>query len=129
MVNFTPVSALIGGAMIGTAVAMMLLLNGRIGGAVAVSGAAFAISRHLKAPLFALSFGIPSRRDIDARLVGGAALFGVGWGLAGYCPGPAVSSKALGRWEPLVFLAAMLAGMFVYRLIPQPPRRTIQADA
>lgn len=100
-----------------------------LGGAVAVWAAAFAISRRMRAPLFALGFSIPSRRDIDARLVGGAALFGVGWGLAGYCPGPAVSSLALGHWEPAVFIAAMLAGMFAFRLIPQAPTRDVRADA
>lgn len=100
-----------------------------LGGAVAVWGAAFAVTKRMRAPVFAASFAIPKRRDIDARLVGGAALFGVGWGLVGYCPGPAVSSLALGRWEPAVFLAAMLAGMFAYRLIPQAPSDEIQADA
>jgi len=100
-----------------------------LGGAVAVWGAAFAVTKRMRAPVFAASFAIPKRRDIDARLVGGAALFGVGWGLVGYCPGPAVSSLALGRWEPAVFLAAMLAGMFAYRLIPQAPPGEIQADA
>jgi len=100
-----------------------------LGGAVAVWAAAYQVSRRMQAPLLAVSFAIPKRSDIDARLVGGAALFGVGWGLAGYCPGPAVSSLALGRWEPAVFMAAMLAGMFAYRLVPQAPTRGIQADA
>lgn len=100
-----------------------------LGGAVAVWGGAFAVTKRMRAPVFAAAFAIPTRRDIDARLVGGAALFGVGWGLVGYCPGPAVSSLALGHWEPAVFLAAMLAGMFAYRLIPQAPSDEIQADA
>lgn len=100
-----------------------------LGGAVAVWAFAFQVSRRVKAPLFAVTFAIPDRRDIDARLVGGAALFGVGWGLVGYCPGPAVSSLALGRWEPAVFLVAMLAGMFAYRFLPQAPSRVLQADA
>jgi len=100
-----------------------------LGGAVAVWAVAFQASRRMKAPLFALSFAVPTRRDIDLRLVGGAALFGVGWGLAGYCPGPAVSSLALGHWEPAVFLVAMLVGMFAYRFLPQAPSRVLQADA
>ncbi|HUT50155.1 MAG TPA: DUF6691 family protein [Alphaproteobacteria bacterium] len=100
-----------------------------LGGAVAVWGAAFAVTKRMRAPVFAASFAIPNRRDIDAKLVGGAALFGIGWGLVGYCPGPAISSLALGRWEPAVFLAAMLAGMFAYRLIPQAPSDQIRADA
>jgi uncharacterized membrane protein YedE/YeeE len=100
-----------------------------LGGAVGVWGAAFAVTRRMRAPLFAKAFAIPKRSDIDARLVGGSALFGIGWGLVGYCPGPAVSSLALGRWEPAVFVAAMLAGMFAYRLVPQVPPGQLRADA
>jgi uncharacterized membrane protein YedE/YeeE len=51
--------------------------------------------------------------DVDAPLVGGAAIFGIGWGLVGLCPGPALAGLALWRWEPVVFVAAMLAGMFL----------------
>jgi uncharacterized membrane protein YedE/YeeE len=58
-------------------------------------------------------FALPSRRDVDGPLVGGAALFGVGWGLGGYCPGPAVVSLATGAPPVLVFVGAMLAGLFV----------------
>ena len=90
-----------------------------LGGAVAVWGTAFAVTRRMRAPVFAAAFAIPKRSDIDARLVGGAALFGTGWGLVGFCPGPAVSSLALGHWQPAVFVVAMLAGMFAYRLMPR----------
>jgi len=93
-----------------------------LGGAVAVWGAAFLATRRMRQPVLAGAFGIPTRRDIDARLIGGAVLFGVGWGLVGYCPGPAVSSLALGRWEPALFVAAMLVGMFAFRLIPSGAR-------
>ncbi|MEQ8484947.1 MAG: YeeE/YedE family protein [Pseudomonadales bacterium] len=64
------------------------------------------------APLLAPTFSAPSRRDIDGRLIGGAALFGIGWGLAGYCPGPALAALAFGTREALVFVAAMAAGMW-----------------
>jgi len=100
-----------------------------LGGAVVVWGSVFALTRRMRAPLFAAAFAIPKRSDIDARLVGGAALFGIGWGLVGYCPGPAVSSLALGRWEPAVFVAAMLVGMFAYRLVPTGGSPEITADA
>ena len=58
---------------------------------------------------------LPTRRDIDARLVGGASLFGVGWGLSGYCPGPAVASLLIGGLDVACFIAAMAAGMLLAR--------------
>jgi uncharacterized membrane protein YedE/YeeE len=58
---------------------------------------------------------LPTRRDIDARLLGGAALFGAGWGLVGYCPGPALAGLGLGTPKTLIFVAAMLIGMLAYR--------------
>ena len=78
--------------------------------AVAVSFAGFRFAAGRDAPLLDTSFHAPSRRDLDGRLLTGAAIFGIGWGLAGYCPGPAISALALSTWEPLVFLVAMAAG-------------------
>ncbi len=66
------------------------------------------------APLFDSRFHVPRRRDVDARLVGGAAIFGVGWGLAGFCPGPGIVSLGTGTVAALVFVAAMLAGIGVH---------------
>jgi hypothetical protein len=85
-------------------------------GAVAVSAIGFRVGAARNAPLFAPEFGGPTRRAVDRPLVLGAALFGVGWGLAGFCPGPAVAGLALGRYEPAVFVAAMLCGMVGYRI-------------
>lgn len=68
------------------------------------------------APLFADTFQIPALSDIDRRLVAGAALFGIGWGLVGFCPGPAIAALSLGLTPVLVFVAAMLAGMALARL-------------
>lgn len=76
--------------------------------AVALAGYRFALGRN--APLLAPRFVLPARKDIDAPLLAGAALFGLGWGIAGYCPGPAVTSLATVTPEPLVFVAAMIAG-------------------
>lgn len=56
---------------------------------------------------------LPTRRDLDARLIGGSLLFGVGWGIAGLCPGPAVTLLLVGHWQVLLFVAAMLAGMLI----------------
>lgn len=76
-----------------------------------------------RAPLLVPQFSLPTRRDVDRRLVGGAALFGVGWGLAGFCPGPAVTSLVGGRVEPVIFVAAMLTGMALHRLMPDATAR------
>ena len=67
----------------------------------------------IKAPLFADVFRLPTKTDIDGRLIGGAALFGIGWGLVGLCPGPAIGSLAYLDIDILYFGVAMLAGMFV----------------
>ena len=64
-----------------------------------------------RTPVCAAVFALPTRRDIDARLLAGAAVFGVGWGLAGLCPGPAVTALASGKTTALAFVAAMVAGM------------------
>ena len=69
-------------------------------------------------PLFAPAFDIPRNSRIDARLVGGAAIFGVGWGLAGFCPGPALASLSLGLPGSFVFVATMLLGMVLARIVP-----------
>lgn len=85
-------------------------------GAISVSGAAYLLIRNRERPKFSDSFGLPKRTQTDFRLVGGAAIFGIGWGIAGYCPGPAIAMLALQWQEPLVFMAAMLAGSQAYRL-------------
>ena len=77
------------------------------------------------APRFDRAFVVSAGAEIDIQLVAGAALFGVGWGLVGLCPGPAVAALAFGRIEPLIFLAAMLAGMGLFRLLPD--RATAEA--
>ena len=68
-------------------------------------------------PLLDGSFHLPSAARIDRRLIIGAILFGVGWGLAGYCPGPALSGAAAGFAEPLVVLVSLLAGSFLFDLV------------
>lgn len=74
----------------------------------------YRLIRRLPHPLWDLRFHVPTRRDLDRRLIAGAALFGVGWGLAGYCPGPALVSLGTGL-APVVFVAAMIAGMLLHR--------------
>ena len=87
-----------------------------MGGALCVTLLAFAITpRAGRKPWLADTFQLPTRRDIDARLVIGAALFGIGWGLVGYCPGPALASLLIGGQDVAVFFGALVAGMWVAR--------------
>lgn len=89
-------------------------------GALVPSAIAYLIRRGMRAPLLDATFHVPASRALDWRLLGGAALFGAGWGLVGLCPGPAVAALALGRWQPWLFVAAMLAGMLLHRLAMAP---------
>jgi len=85
-------------------------------GAIAVYAPVYRAAIRRGRPLLAERFDLPTRRDLDARLVAGAALFGVGWGLAGLCPGPALTSLASGEPGAVVFVGAMLAGLAGARL-------------
>ncbi len=86
-------------------------------GAVAVYGAAFPAVMRRGRPVFAETFGVPTRRDVDARLVGGALVFGMGWGLAGLCPGPAITALASGNPRVMVFVGAMVAGIATHQFL------------
>ncbi|MCJ8144239.1 YeeE/YedE family protein [Ancylobacter sp. A5.8] len=86
-----------------------------MGGAVLVAFIGFRLVLRREAPVLAPRFHLPTRRDIDARLIVGPALFGIGWGLGGFCPGPAFTALGLGAAGTLVFVPAMLAGMWAAR--------------
>ncbi|HIF10617.1 MAG TPA: YeeE/YedE family protein [Sneathiellales bacterium] len=96
-----------------------------MGGAVVVSFFAFRVILRRPAPVLTPGFLLPTMKDIDKRLVGGSALFGIGWGLAGFCPGPAISSLAFGHWQSYLFVAAMVAGFWIARIVSQG---TIESD-
>ena len=154
--NFTPVSGLIGGLLIGLSTVLLILLNGRIagisgivggllarngsevgwravfivglllgafiymlatGGALLVTIPAFRLILKRPRPVLADKFALPTNKDVDARLLWGSALFGIGWGLAGFCPGPAVTALASGLTPVFVFVAAMVVGMALYKWI------------
>jgi hypothetical protein len=93
-----------------------------MGGGLLVNAIAYRLTLRRKAPLFATAFQLPTRRDIDLSLVAGSVLFGVGWGLGGFCPGPALASLGIGAWQGAgllepgvgVFVVSMLAGMGIY---------------
>jgi uncharacterized membrane protein YedE/YeeE len=88
-----------------------------MGSALAVSAVAYAIARRRTASYMGCALHVPSSRALDRRLVGGAIVFGIGWGIAGVCPGPAFVVLGAGRVEGVVFVAAMLAGMAVFELL------------
>jgi uncharacterized membrane protein YedE/YeeE len=92
-----------------------------MGGAVLVYGIAYRVILQRERPLLADAFMLPSRSTIDGKLVGGAALFGLGWGLGGYCPGPSIVSLASGALDALVLVVATAAGMWIAsRFEPAP---------
>jgi uncharacterized protein len=88
-------------------------------GAVVVTLIGYRLVLRRSRPLLAERFYLPTAKDVDARLLVGAALFGVGWGLSGFCPGPAVTSLALLAKGTLVFITAMVAGIVLARVIGQ----------
>ena len=83
--------------------------------ALVPSTLAYVVVRRMKRPLMADEFCIPQNRVVESRLLTGAALFGVGWGLVGLCPGPAIAGLVFGKWESWLFVAAMLLGMWLHR--------------
>lgn len=93
-----------------------------MGAALAPSGAAYLLRRRMDRPLLAERFSIPDNRRLDRRLLIGAVLFGIGWGLVGFCPGPALAALAFGASQPILFVAAMLAGMAIHRIAIPAPR-------
>jgi uncharacterized membrane protein YedE/YeeE len=83
-----------------------------MGGAIAVHALAWRLLQGRPSPLLSARFLVPTRRDLDARLLLGAAIFGVGWGLGGFCPGPGIASLPTGAPTAVAFVLAMLAGSY-----------------
>ena len=93
-----------------------------MGGAVAVAAVVFALTRKRKTALLGTELKLPTARHIDQRLVVGSLVFGAGWGIAGFCPGPALVVLAMGEGKALVFVLAMLAGMGFFALFESARR-------
>jgi len=91
-------------------------------GAIAVTFIGFKLALKRSQPVFAEKFHLPTREDIDARVIAGPAIFGIGWGLAGFCPGPAITALGFGTKAAAIFVVAMLAGMWLARFIASRPR-------
>ena len=87
-----------------------------MGGAILVGLVAFQFAKGREKSLLGDLMRLPTARQVDRRLVLGSLAFGIGWGLAGYCPGPALVAVAQGGIQPLIFMAAMLAGMAFYEV-------------
>lgn len=96
-----------------------------MGGAVLVGLVAFYLAKKRTHSFLGGAMQIPTRRDIDRPLIVGSALFGVGWGLAGFCPGPALVSLGSGEIKALVFVMAMIAGMWLFDRRQQKPASII----
>jgi uncharacterized protein len=128
-------AAMASGALFGTGLAMSGLTDPRrvlgfldlfgdfdptllfvLGGAVGTTTLLFRFVLRRSSPVLANAFHISNLRRIDARLLGGSALFGVGWGIAGYCPGPALAGLGILSIEALWFIPAMIGGMLLHRI-------------
>ncbi|MGA9382845.1 MAG: DUF6691 family protein [Phormidium sp.] len=86
-----------------------------LGGAVTVTVITFRFVLRRSQPILANEFHLPTKKDIDKPLVIGAVMFGIGWGIAGYCPGPGITALVLGIWNPILFMAAFIVGSLAYK--------------
>jgi uncharacterized membrane protein YedE/YeeE len=88
-----------------------------LGGAVITTTIAYRIIFKRTKPFFADSFSRPSSKTIDMKLIGGASLFGIGWGMIGFCPGPAIAGLGVWFYEPLIVIISIVCGLFIYQFI------------
>lgn len=93
-----------------------------MGGAIAVAVIPLNWARTRKHSLLGAPMQLPVKRELDSRLIGGSLMFGIGWGIAGICPGPAVALLLTGHWQIIIFVGAMLAGMGLFSAVEN--RRT-----
>lgn len=93
-----------------------------MGGAILVGLVAFTVARKRTVSFLGLSMKLPTNRTIDRRLIIGSVLFGVGWGIAGFCPGPALVALGAGEIKAIVFVASMVTGMILFEFLER--RRT-----
>jgi uncharacterized membrane protein YedE/YeeE len=88
-----------------------------MGGALIVTAIGYRLVFGRKRPIFEGRFNLPTARNLDARLIGGSAVFGIGWGISGFCPGGALPALGTGKPDVFIFVAAMLAGIFGARYL------------
>lgn len=100
-----------------------------MGGALVTTFIGYKLVFGRATPIFEADFNVPTSRTIDAKLVGGSALFGIGWGIAGFCPGGALPALGTGRWEVFAFTAALIAGILLAKFIQTATARPAQEAA
>ncbi|MCL4153755.1 UNVERIFIED_CONTAM: hypothetical protein GTU68_047648 [Idotea baltica] len=100
-----------------------------MGGALAVTAIGYRLVLRRPAPLLSRAFSLPTKTEVDRRLVGGAALFGIGWGIAGFCPGGSLPAIGTGRYEVFIFTGALIAGILIAKTIDSAKRRATDAAA
>jgi uncharacterized membrane protein YedE/YeeE len=100
-----------------------------MGGALVPSALGYWLSRRLQRPLMAREFRIPQNRMVEPQLLAGAAIFGIGWGLVGFCPGPAIAALGFGLLSPWLFVLAMLGGMLLHRFFEDYRHQRSREDA
>lgn len=88
-----------------------------MGGALITTFVGYKLVFGRAAPVFGSSFHLPTSQKLDAKLIGGAALFGIGWGIAGFCPGGALPALGTGRWEVFAFVGALVIGIALAKLL------------
>jgi uncharacterized membrane protein YedE/YeeE len=93
-------------------------------GAILVAAIAFRVGGARARTVFGSTIHMPGAAHVDTRLILGSVVFGVGWGLVGYCPGPALTSLGVGGWPTLLFVASMIAGMTIYEAVERIASRT-----
>lgn len=99
-----------------------------MGGALITTFIGYRLVLDRSAPVLAKAFQVPAIRTIDARLLGGSAVFGVGWGIAGFCPGGALPALGTGRWEVFAFAAAVVVGIYIARFLQSRVGSTPRSD-
>lgn len=100
-----------------------------MGGALIVSFIGYRVVLKRPGPVLADRFQVPTRRDLDLPLIGGSAVFGIGWGIAGFCPGGALPALGTGRSEVFIFVAALIAGIFAAKLLKNSFANRSEAQA
>ncbi len=96
-----------------------------MGGALFVTFFGYRLVWRRAAPLFESRFQIPTSTVLDRKLIGGSALFGIGWGIAGFCPGAAIPALGTGRWEVVLFLVSVAVGFVLRRILSAPVKTQV----
>ena len=97
-------------------------------GAIGVHSLFYRMLRNRPSSRFSFAISLPSRTEIDSRLIGGSVIFGIGWGIAGFCPGPALTSLASGNLSAVIVSVAMIAGIFVFDFIRVLSAREVRTE-